>query len=145
MAAANISIAHKCFKEYIKFNSHYNSKEHLKKVKGKFAKCFFVILTWKVIASFRGVNVENTCKLFSDVWKGPTLLCQSTLEKDTMDPVRGSACLVFHAFPFITTHVQPERGYSLSGGSVRKGYRVPFSGFRYMKGKEFHELRCVKG
>ena len=23
--------------------------------------------------------------------------------------------------------------------------RVPFSGFRYIKGKGFHKLRCVKG
>lgn len=120
----------------VQFNYfNYNSKEHLKRVKGKFAKCFFVSLTWNVIASFRGVNVENTCKLFSDVWKGPTLLRQSTLEINISDPVRGSACLVFHVFPFINTQVRPERGHSLSGRLLPKG--VPFSSFRYMRGKEF--------
>ena len=52
-----------------------------------------------------------------DVWKGPTLLRQSTLEMDVSEPVRGSACLVFHAFPFIIregvlsrTEAPPERG-----------------------------------
>ena len=43
-----------------------------------------------------------------------------------MDPVRGSACLVFHAFSFINTHVRPERGYSLSGKLHSKGVQCTF-------------------
>ena len=45
-----------------------------------------------------------------------------------MDPVRGSACLVFRAFSFINTQVRPEGGggYSLWGKLRPKGVQCTF-------------------
>ena len=71
------------------------------------------------------MSVENSCKLFRDVWKGPTLLRQSTLEMDISDPIRGSACLVFHAVPFInregvlSLQTRPQ-GFSLKKSRVNE-------------------------